>query len=103
MIFDPRPARARRRRRRKPESLDAARERMIAETELALVVGLCRPGQFVRIPTVEVGQGNFEPAFAERFWNAALGLDGRSRSLLFTARWRPHSGIAGARHGAQGS
>ena len=62
-------------RRSKPESLTAWRDRLIAETELALLVGLRFPQRVPRIPTVEAGCAGFDPRFARRFWSDALGMD----------------------------
>ena len=50
------------------------RQRMIAETELALLVGLRFPNRVRRIPTVEAGRGVFHPAFAARFWADVLQI-----------------------------
>lgn len=58
------------------------RERMLRETELALLVGLESPRQVVRIPTIEVGKGSFHPLFAARFWEQALGLEADERASL---------------------
>lgn len=63
--------------RRRRESLDVVRERIIHETEAALLYGLLSPDHAVRIPTVEVGKSRFDPAFAARFWSRTLGIDDR--------------------------
>ena len=39
----------------KAAALDAMQKRMIAETELALLIGLRFPDRMPRIPTMEVG------------------------------------------------
>ncbi len=51
------------------------RQRMIAETELAILVGLRFPARVQRIPTVEAGRGVFHPRFAVRFWADVLQID----------------------------
>ncbi len=56
-------------------SFDALRKRMIAETELALLIGLRFPDRMPRIPTMEVGPGRFHPDFAARYWSRTLGVD----------------------------
>jgi len=61
--------------RRRLEPLDAVRRRIIRETEAALYYGLHFPERAVRIPTVEVGKGRFDPAFTARFWEATLGIE----------------------------
>ena len=63
-----------RRGKRKPQLYEAAR-RMIRETELALLVGLRHPERATWIPTIEVGTGEFDSGFADRFWNDVLHLD----------------------------
>ncbi len=63
------------RRRRKPERLTAWRDRLIAETELALLVGLRFPERVPRIPFVVAGTGEFDPDFALQFWAEALDVD----------------------------
>ena len=77
-------------RRERRRSYEALRGRMVRETEAALSyarrvswIGVCRPGtgkcaeRFPRIPTVEVGTGEFDPRLAARYWEHRLGLDGR--------------------------
>ncbi|MGB2987459.1 MAG: hypothetical protein WBE26_16465 [Phycisphaerae bacterium] len=59
----------------KPDRFGALRKRMIAETELALLVGLRFPERVPRIPRVEVGKGTFHPEFAAQFWSETLGID----------------------------
>lgn len=61
-------------RRRLQKSLDKVRKRLIHETEIALLYGLRFPERHLRIPAVRAGTGSFDPAFAEAFWNEALGL-----------------------------
>ena len=61
--------------RRSTNALAALRERMIAETELGLLIGLKFPQRLPRIPTVEAGTGTFSREFAAGFWSEALGLD----------------------------
>ena len=58
------------------------RRRMIEETELALFVGLQFPEHAQRIPTMEIGEGRFHPAFAARFWQEVLDLNEREVALL---------------------
>jgi hypothetical protein len=48
---------------------------MIAETELALLIGLRFPERMPRIPTVEAGKETFPTELAARFWAEALGID----------------------------
>ncbi len=74
------------------------RKRILRETELALAVGMQFPGRMPRIPTVEAGKGEFQPAFAARFWEEVLDLEdvgaatacaGANHTLLpGTHRWR---------------
>ncbi len=59
----------------KVDPLTAFRRRLIAETELALLVGLAFPERSRRIPTMEVHAGRFHPQFAIRFWEQALDMD----------------------------
>ena len=59
----------------KVDKFGALRKRMIAETELALLVGLRFPERVPRIPTMEVGKGTFHPEFAARFWSQTLGIE----------------------------
>ncbi len=59
--------------RRRRETLQQMRQRLIRETELALLIGLRRPDHAPRIPAKEVGSGGFDPAFAEAFWSGILG------------------------------
>lgn len=51
------------------------RKRMIAETELALVIGLRFPERMPRIPTVRAGEDTFPAELAAQFWAEALGID----------------------------
>ncbi len=60
----------------------ALRRRMIAETELALLVGLRFPDRSPRIPTMEVGTGRFHPDFAAQFWSETLGIDANDFAAL---------------------
>ena len=46
-----------------------------AAPELALTIGLQFPERMPRIPTVEVGKGEFHPAFATQYWRGVLGMD----------------------------
>ena len=62
-------------RRLKEDKFGALRRRMIAETELGLLIGLRFPDRMPRIPTVEVGTGTFRPEFAAEFWSETLGID----------------------------
>lgn len=55
-------------------SYDVMRRRILRETEIALLVGLRFPDVQVRIPTVEVGKGEFSRRFADEFWQVTLGL-----------------------------
>jgi hypothetical protein len=64
-----------RRFRFRQDTSDTLRRRMIAETELALTLGLIHPESVPRIPTVEVGVGAFHPLFAERWWAQTLDVD----------------------------
>ena len=59
---------------RHPDELafDRTRKRMIRETEIALAVALRHPERIVRIPTVEVGCGDFHPSYAAEFWAQIL-------------------------------
>jgi|GEM_PF-1591289 len=52
--------------------LDRMRLRMIRETEIALAIGLRFPDRAIRIPTMEVGVGSFDPTYADRFWADVL-------------------------------
>ena len=72
MISRPAPTRPRRGRKRryKLDSYDLLRKRMLAETELAILIGLQFPERAVRIPTVEAGTDRFDPEFSARFWQA---------------------------------
>jgi len=72
--------------RRRLEPLDAARRRIIRETEAALYYGLRFPDRAVRIPTVEVGRRRFDPAFATHFWSETLGIDEREPAALEPSR-----------------
>ena len=68
--------------RRRLEPLDAVRLRIIHETEAALYYGLSFPDRAVRIPTVEVGKGRFDPVFAANFWGETLGIDNAEPAAL---------------------
>ena len=57
------------------DPLAALRKRLIAETELALLIGLRFPARMKRIPMMEAGPGRFHPDFAAGFWREALGID----------------------------
>lgn len=50
------------------------RKRMLHETEVALLYGLRFPERHPRIPIMEVGQGEWHPVFAARFWEKTLGI-----------------------------
>jgi hypothetical protein len=50
------------------------RRRMIHETEVALLYGLLFPERHPDIPSIKVGEGQFDPAFADEFWNNVLEL-----------------------------
>lgn len=62
-------------RRRKHESYEEMRRRLIVETEVALLYGLCFPERATRIPTLLSGTGSFQPSVTVRFWAQALGID----------------------------
>jgi len=64
--------------RKRTESYEDMRRRMIHETEIALLYGMRFPDRMIRIPTIEVGRGEFHPEFAAQFWNHVLD-DGRRR------------------------
>ncbi len=68
--------------RRRRESLDVVRERIIHETEAALLYGLLSPDHAVRIPTVEVGKSRFDPVFAANFWSRTLGIENTGLATL---------------------
>jgi hypothetical protein len=53
----------------------AFRRKLIAETELAILIGLTFPDRAARIPRIEVGKGGFGPRFSAQFWAGALGVD----------------------------
>ena len=55
------------------DKFDATRRRMIAETEIGLLIGLRFPERARRIPVIEIGTGSFHPRFARGFWEEALG------------------------------
>lgn len=59
------------------------RKRMIAETEIALLFGLRFPERLPRIPTMEVGTGQFRREFAAQFWSEALGLEANECAALY--------------------
>ena len=65
----------RRWRKFKDESLATWRRRVIHETELALHLGLRFPERVPRIPTIEVGKGEFDPMMSGRVWEEALAVD----------------------------
>lgn len=69
-------------RRRRRESLDAVRQRIIHETEAALLYGLLSPDHAVRIPTVEVGKSRFDRVFAADFWSRTLGIEDAEQAAL---------------------
>ena len=62
-------------RRRGVSSFDTLRRRMLAETELALLIGMRFPHCAQRIPTIVVGRGVFHPDYARRFWSDTLGIE----------------------------
>ncbi len=68
-----------RNRRFEYDPLEALRRRLIKETEIALMYGLRFPERMTRIPTVEVGHGCFDPAFAAHWWAQTLGLEEAAR------------------------
>jgi len=53
------------------------RRRILRETEVALELGLSESFVGVRIPTVIVGQGQFDSAFAEAFWQKVFEDSGK--------------------------
>jgi hypothetical protein len=59
------------------------RSRIIKETEQALALGLQFPERTRRIPTIETGNGEFQPAFAARYWQEVLDLD----EVFITGAW----------------
>jgi hypothetical protein len=71
--------------RSKVNSYAAMRRRMIAETELAVLIGLRFPDRMPRIPMMEVGRGSFHPKFAADFWAEALGIDAGELAALEAA------------------
>lgn len=71
--------------RSKVDSYAAMRRRMIAETELAVLIGLRFPDRMPRIPTMEVGRGMFHAKFAGDFWAEALGIDAGELAALEAA------------------
>ncbi|MGB0714928.1 MAG: hypothetical protein ACPGXK_03565 [Phycisphaerae bacterium] len=54
---------------------DVVRRRMIRETEVALLYGMCFPDRHPRIPSIQVGKGKFDRAYADQFWEEVLGTD----------------------------
>ncbi|HNQ23588.1 MAG TPA: hypothetical protein PKK06_10890 [Phycisphaerae bacterium] len=58
----------------KLDEYELLRRRMLRETEAVLLAGLSEPDQTVRIPTVEVGKGQFTRVFAAGFWHQHLGI-----------------------------
>ncbi len=50
------------------------RKRMIRETEDYLSETLRNPERAVRIPSIQVGRGDFTRRFAGAFWTQVLGL-----------------------------
>ncbi len=62
-------------RRRAILSLDRWRRKLIRETETALVLGFLNPERNPRIPTLLVGVGEFDPRWAQRWWNSVLELE----------------------------
>ena len=71
--------------RSKVDSYAAMRRQMIAETELAVLIGLRFPDRMPRIPMMEVGQGMFHPKFAADFWAEVLGIDAGELAALEAA------------------
>ncbi len=61
--------------RMETDLLGPVRRRMIEETELAMLYGLCFPERHPRIPTMEAGTRRFNPAYAAEFWSSALGVE----------------------------
>jgi hypothetical protein len=74
-------------RRHEYDPLAALRRRLIKETEIALLYGLRFPDRHARIPTVEVGHGEFDPAFAAQWWADAIGLDGETMAACKPGRF----------------
>lgn len=68
--------------RHRRESLDVVRQRIIHETEAALLYGLLTPDHAVRIPTVEVGKSRFGRVFAANFWSRTLGIEDTEQAAL---------------------
>lgn len=58
------------------------RQRMIRETEAALLLGMTETKLFPRIPVHVVGNAQFQKDASDAFWSQALGLSGHSRSFL---------------------
>ena len=56
----------------KDQVYDRIRRRMIRETEIALYVGFLYPDRAIRIPTLEMGRGEFRPNYAAWFWSELL-------------------------------
>jgi hypothetical protein len=78
----------------RPEPLDVVRLRIIHETEVALLYGFLFPDRAVRIPTVEVGQSSFDPAFAAHFWGRTLGIDETELAALDPSDRRRSTSLA---------
>ena len=57
------------------DPLTVMRKRILQETEVALLYGLRFPKRTPRIPVMEVGQAQWHPLFAARFWQEVLDLD----------------------------
>lgn len=60
---------------RRRETYEQMRRRLIRETEAALEFALDHPEFHRRIPVVESGVTEFDPALAERYWTMRLGLN----------------------------
>lgn len=60
--------------RRGVDPLAAFRRKLIAETELAILIGLTFPDRAPRIPRIEVGTGSFARRFSVQFWADTLGM-----------------------------
>lgn len=56
----------------KDQVYDRIRRRMIRETEIALCVGFMYSDRAIRIPTLQIGCGEFQPGYAARFWSELL-------------------------------
>ena len=80
--------------RRRRESLDVVRQRVIHETEAALLYGLHFPERAIRIPTVEVGKRRFDPVFAANFWSRTLGIEETEQAALDPSVYRRSTSLS---------